>query len=70
MKKNILRYSLLIIMWTAYTFPAMAYPEDPDSGENEQEQTSIDTWELILVIVAVALAIYFLMKYKQICVQK
>ena len=68
MKNKISKYGLLAILWLVYTFPAMAFPGSPDSGENEQEMqdgTPIDNWELVLLVVAITIGFYFLMKHKK-----
>lgn len=69
MKNKISKYGLLAILWLVYTLPVLAGPPDsPDSGENEQEMqdgTPIDNWELVLLVVAITIGFYFLMKHKK-----
>ena len=50
-----------------YILPAMAFPGDPESGENQEELegSPIDNWEWILIMAAICLAIHFIMKNKK-----
>lgn len=66
MKNNILKYGLVTCFWIVYTLPALADPNDPDAGENDDEiQAPIDNWEVVLVIAAIVLGIYFITKHRK-----
>ncbi len=66
MKQSILKYGLLIYFSLIYSLPALADPNDPDPGENDEEyQAPIDNWEILLVTAAIVLGIYFMTKYRK-----
>jgi len=52
--------------WGIYSF-LLTNPDDPDSGDDPpwENQAPIDHWVLLLMFVAAALGIYFLLKAKQ-----
>ncbi len=63
---KISKYSFVVLFWLFYTLPLYAFPHDPESGENEDEQqASVDDWMFILMVMAIALAIYFTVRYKK-----
>lgn len=66
MKNNVLKFSLIALFFFAYTLPVMAQ-EDDSPGEPTAEddpQMPIDNWTILLVMVALALGIYFMRKYR------
>lgn len=64
MKNNLLKFVLLTLTWIASTLPALAFPDDPDDTEDPLP-TPIDDWVILLVLIAVTLGIYFMMKHKK-----
>lgn len=64
MKNNLLKYGLLAIMWLVTALPVLAFPGDPDDGDDPLP-APIDNWMIILVLVAASIGIYFTMKYNE-----
>lgn len=67
MKMNVLKSGLLGILWMVYSLPILAGPVDPP-GEDDpiyEDPTPIDNWMLLLLMGAVAVGIYFLVKYRR-----
>lgn len=66
MRKTILKYGLLATLWFVYTLPAMAGPGDPPADDSqEQEAAPIDNWVTLLIIAAIAIGIYFIVRYRK-----
>jgi len=66
MKNNLSKYGISAWVYLAYMLPLLAFPGDPDSYENEDEaQSPIDNWEMILIFAAISLGIYFLQHYRK-----
>lgn len=63
MKNNVLKYALLAMMSLMFTLPALAQNEPPI--DDDPPPAPIDNWVLLLVMAAVALGIYFIMKYNK-----
>ena len=67
MKNNVLKFSLLALFFLTYTLPLMAQeddePGDPFAGDDPP--TPIDNWEILLVMAAMAVGIYFVSKYRK-----
>jgi len=55
----------LAFMWLAYTFPAMAGPVDPPGEDDPIDPAPINKWALILIMAAITIGIYVIMKYKR-----
>lgn len=64
MKNNILKYGLLAITWLATTIPALAFPGDPDDGDDPLP-APVDNWILVLILAGAALGVYFILKYNK-----
>jgi len=67
MKKSILKYGASAIIWLVFTLSASAGPVDPPEGDDPPHEgyAPIDSWELILVMAAIILGIYFLVNHRK-----
>jgi hypothetical protein len=69
MKNKILKYSLVLFFWmVSLVYVRADFPLSPGSDENEDEQleeTPIDNWQLVLMLAAITIGIYFLAKYRK-----
>jgi len=66
MKNNILKLSLLALFFLAYTLPVMAQEEGENPNDPPAEDdVPIDNWQMLLVMVALAVGIYFVSKYRK-----
>lgn len=65
MKNNILKYTILTIMWLAFSIPALAGPGDPPIDDDPVEPVPIDNWMLLLVLAGIALGAYLLVKHNR-----
>ena len=65
MKMKILRNITSVIFYILSIVPALAeeeeYPDHPPSGND----TPIDSWQLVLMLAAITIGIYFLAKYRK-----
>jgi len=59
MKNKILKYGTAAILWLVYVFPVMAFPGDPESGENDDE-VPIDQWVIALILAGIILGIHYI----------
>lgn len=66
MKNNVLKFSLLALFFLTYTLPAWADIDPPESEDDPlYEEAPIDNWEILLVMAAIAVGIYFVSKYRK-----
>lgn len=66
MKNNILKFSLPVIFFLTYTLPVLAQDGEPGTPPAEDDpQTPLDNWQMLLVMVALIVGIYFLTRRKK-----
>lgn len=61
MKNQLFKYLLPALLWTIYTIPAIADPNDP---ETEDDPLPADNWLIVLFIIAIMIAMHYLYKNK------
>lgn len=66
MKNNLLKFGLMTFFAMFYSLPLMANPGgDGGVGDEDEEPLPIDNWMLILLLAAIALGVYFTLKYNK-----
>lgn len=65
-KNNILKFSLLAFFFLTYTLPAWADLDNPkDEDDPPYQESPIDNWQMLLVIIGVVAGIYFLTRKRK-----
>lgn len=65
MKNNILKFSLLAIFALINTLPLLAGPGGGGTDDDSEYPAPIDNWILLLVLAAVAVGTFFILKNRR-----